>query len=107
MLVCPCAQGRCGRCPPGSGLMSDLFFFLLVDAWPLFVGRASVVHSLNLIIMQPVMHSIYNSNEYKSAHAPQQWSHWAWLCHPHGHDKPHIFKYALADIVAIIRRNCS
>ena len=23
--VRPCAQGRCGRCPPGSGVMSDLF----------------------------------------------------------------------------------
>ena len=23
-----CAQGRCGRCPPGSGVMSDLFCFL-------------------------------------------------------------------------------
>ena len=22
-----CAQGRCGRCPPGSSVMSDLFFF--------------------------------------------------------------------------------
>ena len=26
----PCAQGRCGRCPPGSGVMSDLFFFVFV-----------------------------------------------------------------------------
>ena len=25
--VRPCAAGRCGRCPPGSGVMSDLFFF--------------------------------------------------------------------------------
>ena len=23
-----CAQGRCGRCPPGSSVMSDLFFFV-------------------------------------------------------------------------------
>ena len=28
--VRPCAQGRCGRCPPGSGVMSNLFFFCLV-----------------------------------------------------------------------------
>ena len=26
--VRPCAQGRCGRCPPGSGVMSDLLFFI-------------------------------------------------------------------------------
>ena len=24
--VRPCAQGHFGRCPPGSGVMSDLFF---------------------------------------------------------------------------------
>ena len=31
--VRPCAQGRCGRCPPGSGVMSKkflFFFFVLV-----------------------------------------------------------------------------
>ena len=25
--VRPCAQGCCGRCPPGSGVMSDFFYF--------------------------------------------------------------------------------
>ena len=25
--VCPCAQGRCGRWPPGSGVISDLLWF--------------------------------------------------------------------------------
>ena len=39
--VRPCAQGRCGRCPPGSGVMSgsDLFFFL-------FFFWQSMPHSL-------------------------------------------------------------
>ena len=34
--VRPCAQGRCGRCPPGSGVMSELFSFLFFS----FGGRA-------------------------------------------------------------------
>ena len=25
--VRPCAQGRCGRCPPGSGVMSDFYYY--------------------------------------------------------------------------------
>ena len=32
MCVRPCAQVRCGRCPPGSGVMSDLLFFFWVHA---------------------------------------------------------------------------
>ena len=28
--VRPCAQGRCGRCPPGSGVMSDVFCVYLL-----------------------------------------------------------------------------
>ena len=35
--VRPCAQGRCGRCPPGSGVMSDLFFFFLSKAIPVSI----------------------------------------------------------------------
>ena len=37
--VRPCAQGRCGRCPPGSGVMSDFLIFYF------FHSVASPFHS--------------------------------------------------------------
>ena len=34
--VRPCAQGRCGRCPPGSGVMSGFYlFFFRTDSFRL------------------------------------------------------------------------
>lgn len=31
--VRPCAQGRCGRYPPGSGVTSDLFFLVFFNMY--------------------------------------------------------------------------
>ena len=44
ILFCTCAQGRCGRCPPRSGVMSDLFFLF-------FESRRS---KLRLLQLSPV-----------------------------------------------------
>ena len=42
--VRPCAQGRCGRCPPVSGVMSDLFFFFFTIPVPASASLTAKTH---------------------------------------------------------------